>query len=157
MSFNLFFLILMNSADSIAKNETVKTDFSHIPRVAKKSGDLKILIVEDDDINMLLINIILNKQKIKSIKAYNGQEAVNLCKKENFDFVLMDIGLPVMDGISAARKIRKNEKETGFRTSIIALTAHVDEETVRKCIDSGIDFHLSKPIDENLLFEILLK
>ncbi len=146
----------MNSAVSIVTKDPLNTDLFQIPRKGKKPSEMKILIVEDDDINMLLIDIIMKKKKIESFKAFNGEEAVELCKKENFDFILMDIGLPYMNGISAAREIRKIEKKSGHRTSIVALTAHVDEESVRECIDCGMDFHLSKPIDEKLLFDILM-
>ncbi|VAW18094.1 hypothetical protein MNBD_BACTEROID01-1375 [hydrothermal vent metagenome] len=107
-----------------------------------------ILIAEDNDMNYLLLEELLVKSKAKLIRASNGQEAVDLCKKlPGIDLVLMDIRMPVMDGYEAIRKIK------GYRPGlpIIAQSAFAMLEDERKALDAGSDDYISKPIKKSLL------
>ena len=111
----------------------------------------KILIADDNPINLDLATRLLNKKGHEVTTAENGKEAVDLFLQGSFDVILMDLEMPVIGGIEAARQIRAKEKalsvETPAYTPIIAMTAH-DQETERTaCLVIGMDGFISKPID----------
>jgi CheY-like chemotaxis protein len=86
--------------------------------------------------------------------ARNGEDAVNQWKSKHYDLILMDVQMPVMDGLTATQTIRKCEEENKFDTiPIIGMTAHALVEDRQKCIDSGMTDYLSKPIDSQQLKE----
>jgi signal transduction histidine kinase/DNA-binding response OmpR family regulator len=118
---------------------------------------LKILIAEDVDLNMLLLRtIISNKFPYSKItEAYNGQKAVDAYKKEKPDLIFMDVQMPEKDGFEATLEIRELEKVSGHFTPIVALTANALESEKRKCLEVGMDFFLTKPIDKEKLSEVL--
>ncbi|MEA2021227.1 MAG: response regulator, partial [Candidatus Caldatribacteriota bacterium] len=82
---------------------------------------------------------------------------LDLLDNNEFDFILMDVQMPEMDGIKAAREIRKREEETGKHIPIIALTANAFEEDKKKCLEAGMDEYATKPIKINELFSIIEK
>ena len=98
---------------------------------------------------------LLEKQGWKISVANNGKEVLNLLDKNKFDFILMDVQMPEMDGIEATREIRKKEKETGKHIPIIALTANAFKEDKKKCLEAGMDEYATKPIKINELFSII--
>jgi len=111
----------------------------------------KILLADDNPINLDLTTRLLEKKDHEVTTAENGQEAVDLFLKGSFDVILMDLEMPKISGIEAARQIRAKEKassiDTPAYTPIIAMTAH-DEETERTaCLVVGMDGFISKPID----------
>jgi len=111
----------------------------------------KILIADDNPINLDLTTRLLKKKGHEIITAENGKEAVNLFLQDSFDVILMDLEMPIIGGIEAARQIRAKEKalsiDTPTYTPIIAMTAH-DQETERTaCLVVGMDGFISKPID----------
>ncbi len=111
----------------------------------------KILLADDNPINLDLTTRLLKKKGHEVTTAENGQEAVDLFLKGSFDVILMDLEMPIISGIEAARQIRAKEKassiDTPAYTPIIAMTAH-DEETERTaCLVVGMDGFISKPID----------
>jgi len=111
----------------------------------------KILLADDNPINLDLTTRLLEKKGHEVTTAENGQEAVDLFLKGSFDVILMDLEMPIISGIEAARQIRAKEKassiDTPAYTPIIAMTAH-DEETERTaCLVVGMDGFISKPID----------
>ncbi|MCI0526917.1 MAG: response regulator [Nitrospira sp.] len=114
----------------------------------------KILIVEDVELNRdLLVQLLEDDYKI--LVAVDGMAAVELTEREHPDLILMDLSLPVMDGWEAARRIKANEALKHI--PIIALSAHAmvgDEEKAREC---GCDDYLSKPLNDEILFEKLRK
>jgi protein-histidine pros-kinase len=110
----------------------------------------KILIADDNPVNLDLATRLLRKKGHEITSAENGKEAVELFLKDSFDVILMDLEMPVIGGIEAARQIRAKEKalsvETPAYTPIIAMTAH-DQETERTaCLVVGMDGFISKPI-----------
>jgi PAS domain S-box-containing protein len=108
---------------------------------------LDILLAEDSPTNQTLAVAILNKSGHKATVANNGVEAFNMFKTQTFDVVLMDVQMPEMDGIEAAREVRRFEQQNGReQTPIIALTAHVMQEDRRRCAEAGMDGYLSKPL-----------
>ncbi|MGR3219869.1 MAG: response regulator, partial [Candidatus Anammoxibacter sp.] len=126
------------------------------PMRAETNGSLKILLVEDNVDNRNLILAYLKKTNHKIETANNGQIAVDMFKSTEFDLVLMDIEMPVMDGYTATRMIRQWEVEQGNnRTVILALSAHALKEHEKKSLEAGCDKHLTKPIRKKLLMETL--
>ena len=116
----------------------------------------KILLVDDNPDNRLLIRAYLKKTPVEVREAENGKVALALFQEEKFDLVFMDIHMPEMDGHEATRSIRtweKNHQRT--ETPVIALTAHATREEIEKCIQSGCNRHLGKPIKKEKLMEIL--
>ena len=111
-----------------------------------------ILIAEDTDSNYLLLTIILRK-KFNLIRAVNGQETIELFKEKKPDIILMDIKMPVMDGLCATREIRKDDAEI----PIIALTANAFDSDRQKSFDAGCSDYMAKPIIAADLLEMIKK
>jgi len=122
---------------------------------AIKDKLFKILLAEDNLINQKLTVRLLEKQGWQATVANNGKEVLNLLDKNKFDFILMDVQMPEMDGIEAAREIRKREEETGKHIPIVALTANAFEEDKKKCLEAGMDEYATKPIKIDELFSII--
>ena len=116
---------------------------------------LRILVAEDNAVNLLLIKRLLEKRGHTVLSASNGREALNILEKANWtgiDVALMDIQMPEMDGLQATAVIREHEKLTGEHLPIVAVTAHVMANDREKCIEAGMDDYVSKPLDPNMLF-----
>ena len=134
----------------------VKTEIP-APTPAKLAA-LKILLVEDAENNRMLIRSYLKKTPFIVEEAENGQIALEKFQKGAYDVVLMDMQMPVMDGYTATREIRKWEKETGAGpTPVLALTAHVFQEDVEKSLDAGCNAHLTKPIRKEALLAAIVE
>ncbi len=122
----------------------------------KTYEDVKILVAEDNSINLKLLETILIQENYKVVSAKNGQIAVDHYLKEEFDLVLMDINMPIMDGVTANRLIKEvNKFDKRPFTPVIALTAHAlsgDEERIMK---AGLDAHIPKPINKEFLLETI--
>jgi len=116
---------------------------------------LTLLLAEDNPVNQLLAIRILEKQGHRVEAVANGQEAVELSAHGRFDAVLMDVQMPVMDGLLATRRIREREKLTGAHVPIIALTANAMDEDQGTCAAAGMDAFLSKPIRASELLALL--
>ena len=109
----------------------------------------KVLIVEDNHLNMRLIEMILESDNYTLLKATDGQEALDIAAREHPDLVLMDIRLPKLNGLEVARKLKKNAQLSHI--PIIALTAHAMKGDMEKAIEAGCDSYISKPIDTRQL------
>ncbi len=114
---------------------------------------LKILLADDQPINVALVEKLLTRRGHSVITAENGVQAVEAFKKNLFDAVLMDMQMPVMDGLEATRKIRQyeadQEAQRGSRShvAIIAMTANDDDTDRQACKDAGMDGFITKPIE----------
>jgi signal transduction histidine kinase/ActR/RegA family two-component response regulator len=123
----------------------------------KNLQGMKVLVVEDNNINALVINRFLDKWSVLMTRANNGKEAINELCENNYDLILMDLQMPVMDGKQATRIIR-NEKGSGYNTiPIIALTADATADTQNKILQLGFDQYLSKPFNPDALYRLLKK
>ncbi|MGN7611780.1 PAS domain S-box protein [Magnetococcales bacterium HHB-1] len=117
---------------------------------------LKILLVDDSEDNRLLVQAFLKKIEPQLVMVENGQQAIDQFKKNEFDLVLMDIQMPVMDGYEATRQIRLWEKlKKAKPTPVIALTAHAMAEESKQIIAAGCDYHLTKPIRKKRLLDTI--
>lgn len=114
-----------------------------------------ILVAEDYPVNQRVIQHMLTKIGYQVELVSDGSQAVSLCSSKTFDCVLMDMMMPIMDGITAAKTIRQNESSLPHRTPIIAVTANADSTQERRCIDAGMDGFISKPFSINQLRQII--
>ena len=119
---------------------------------------LHLLIVEDQEMNAEVLADLLELENISSEWAENGKRGVEMfaeSEKGRFDVILMDMRMPVMDGLTATREIRKLDHPDALTIPIIALSANAFEEDVRQCLEAGMNAHLSKPVDLDRLKETL--
>ena len=107
---------------------------------------IKVLLAEDNSVNQTLAIRLLEKRGHHVILAVNGREALDALERESFDLVLMDVQMPVLDGLTAIRTVRKKEVESGGHMPIIALTAHAMKGDRERCIEAGADDYMTKPI-----------
>jgi signal transduction histidine kinase/CheY-like chemotaxis protein len=115
-----------------------------------------ILLVEDNPDNRMLIKAYLKKTPHSMDEAENGSIAVDMFKQNHYDFVFMDVQMPVMDGHEATRQIRTWEKEQNKDpATIVSLTAHAIKEEIDKCMAAGCNWHLSKPIKKATLLQTI--
>ena len=127
----------------------------------EKEIDLKgytALLVEDNELNMEIARILLQDEGMNIIEAKNGKEAVEIFKgsiPNTFDFIFMDIMMPVMDGLEATKQIRKLERFDAKKIPIIAMTANAFDEDRKECINAGMNEHIGKPIDIGELKKII--
>jgi PAS domain S-box-containing protein len=113
----------------------------------------RILLVEDNEMNQLVAKTILEQSAMKVTVATNGAEAVEFAKNHPYDMILMDMQMPIMDGLKATKVIRN----TGIKTPIIALTANAVKGERDKCLEVGMDDFLAKPFEENVLLNLIFK
>ena len=129
--------------------------------VSEKSiKGLHILLAEDNELNMEIAEFMLQNEGTVVTKAWNGQEAVELFRKSKpgeFDVILMDIMMPVMNGYEATKKIRSLDREDAKVIPIIAMTANAFTEDRLRAKEAGMDEHIAKPVDGKLLINIIYK
>ena len=136
-------------------DQNVNTQLSDMENPETKS----LLVVDDNEINRRLIRATLVRLGYKVDLAANGAEAVDKFSQNTYYAILMDIMMPVMDGIEATVAIRKIESDRRFlenqRVKIIALTANAYEDERTKLFESGMDYYMNKPLDVEELQKIL--
>lgn len=133
----------------------------HLPKAKEadseapaRSCPLDILLVEDSPANAMLIGLYLKDSGHTLTLAENGKNALDLCRKNRFDLVLMDIEMPVMDGVECTRRLRQWERENGRQPArVVALTAHALNEVRDRVLSCGCDSFLTKPITRQELLK----
>lgn len=116
---------------------------------------LHVLIVDDNDVNLRVVSGILNNNKHTSSTALNGEEAIEKLTNNNFDLILMDMEMPVMDGVTATAKIRDMDNPEKASIPIIAMTANVINEDIERCRQAGMNDYTSKPINPEKMFQTI--
>ncbi len=117
-----------------------------------------VLLCEDHPMNVLVARKLLENKGLNVVCASNGEDAVKIFESsvtDYFDIILMDIRMPVMDGLTATRKIRALDREDASFVPIVAMTANAYDEDIKRSIDSGMNAHLAKPIDPELLYKTI--
>jgi two-component system CheB/CheR fusion protein len=116
--------------------------------------DTELLLAEDNEVNRIIFTELIRADlpDIKITTAANGEEAINWLKKKKFDLLLMDIQMPKIDGLTAARLIRAHETAEIRKIPIIALSAYARKSEINECIEAGMNGYLSKPLDKNEFF-----
>lgn len=136
-------------------HEKIELDQLHAKPLSKKQGEgIRILLVEDYAVNQELIMRFLSSSGYDIDLAYNGKEAIKLAGQGQYDLVLMDVEMPVMNGYEATRRIR-SAGNTGGEIPIIALTAHSDQGVREKCLEAGMNDYLAKPLNKEALISII--
>jgi PAS domain S-box-containing protein len=120
----------------------------------RPSQSRSVLVVEDNDLNRQMVQVMLSRRGHHVTTAANGAEALTAFKEKRFDLIFMDIQMPVMDGLEACRRIRELEGEKQH-TPIVAMTAHAMQGDALMCLEAGMDDYISKPIDPQLVFQLL--
>jgi len=116
---------------------------------------LRVLLAEDNRINQKVALNILKKRNYRVVLAHNGREALQAYERDPFDLILMDVQMPELSGFEATAMIRDREKATGSRVPIIAMTAHAMKGDRERCIESGMDGYVSKPVQQIDLFSAI--
>jgi PAS domain S-box-containing protein len=126
-----------------------------IPEIEKSYGSLRILLAEDNISNQKVTLQILKKLGYRADAVVNGQEVLKALERQPYDVVLMDVKMPIMNGIEAARKIRERWPENGPK--IVAITAYALHGDREKCLEAGMDDYISKPVQIEDLAKVLEK
>jgi len=146
--------------DAFGQN-VAKTGMKHLSGRQAEMEALKpiqgasLLVVEDNEINQQVARELLEQALFRVDIANHGKEAIDLVSKHQYDCVLMDVQMPVMDGFTATRELRKDERYK--KMPILAMTANATHEDRKRCEEAGMDDHIAKPIIPKVLFETLLK
>ena len=115
----------------------------------------KVLVCDDEKDIVSAISIYLTSDGYEVIPARNGLEALDIVKHNDVHLVLMDIMMPVMDGMTATRAIRSFARADAKTIPIIAMTANAFDEDAKKCMEAGMNAHLTKPIEIDRVIEVL--
>ncbi len=118
---------------------------------------LKVLLVEDNGVNQKVAVRMLQKLGCEVVVAGDGQQALEVLERDSFDVVLMDVQMPVMDGLTATRLLRTREQGTGRHQIVIALTANAMRSDREQCFEAGMDDYLSKPLTLEALRMVLMR
>ncbi len=145
---------VVESADGRAGN-AVPTSAEELIAQLGSLEHVRVLLVEDNKINQMVLKAILRKVNLKVDLANNGYEAIDKVQAHDYDFVFMDVQMPEMDGLSATARIRQDDR---FRDlPIVAMTAHAMVGDREKSLSAGMNDHLTKPIDPVEVFRVLKK
>lgn len=141
------------------KSKLKNLDNTSRPNLAKNKSleGLKVLVAEDNKMNQFYIKQLLSSLGVEADIAENGEEAVKIHQsgKVDYDLILMDMHMPVMNGLEAIASIRQSNKDAIKKVPIVACSADVFPESRKKAINAGIDFYLTKPLKEEALKEVL--
>ena len=148
----LFEAISRALGEPIAKRKRRDT---RIDERLERIGSSHILLAEDSLVNQKLAVALLEKYGNTVVVANNGREALAALKTQQFDFVLMDVQMPDMDGLEATATLREREKETGEHMPVIAMTAYAMKGDRQRCLAAGMDDYVSKPIHAEALFDTI--
>jgi signal transduction histidine kinase/DNA-binding response OmpR family regulator len=151
----LFDTIMQAFGKAVPETSRVAQRKEQEDKALKDIQGAQVLLVEDNEINQQVAREILESAGLNVALANDGQEAVNAVKESNYDAVLMDVQMPVMDGYTATREIRKDERFKEL--PIIAMTAHAMAGDEDKSLEAGMNGHVAKPIDPDQLFATLQK
>ncbi|MFM1773217.1 MAG: hypothetical protein RLZZ71_2359 [Bacteroidota bacterium] len=134
--------------------EKTKQDIVEMTDLQKSLKGLRVLAVEDNELNRMVLQVILKKCEVVVSIAHNGQEAIDMIQEDEYDIVLMDVQMPIVDGLEATKYIREELKYT---TPIIGLSANAMREEVEICRQAGMNDYLVKPYSERALVEVMKK
>jgi CheY-like chemotaxis protein len=125
----------------------------------EKNQDIKLLLAEDNPINQRIMMLTFKRMGVKCDFASDGKEAYEMYQENLYHLILMDMEMPVMDGLEASSLIRKFEKETNQskRAYIVALTGNEISEKKEECIEAGMDDFMEKPLQHDLLSELFAR
>jgi len=126
-----------------------------VASAAERVRGLRILLAEDNVVNQKLAVLLLEKHDHRVTVVDDGRKVIDAFQQEPFDLILMDVQMPVMDGFAAVREIRQLEAASDRRIPIVAMTAHAMKGDRERCLDSGMDGYVSKPIQPQKLYDAI--
>lgn len=144
--------IVVDQAEARAPQAQAQVGAEEEARFAALQGR-RILVVDDHPVNRRVIRLFLEPFECDLVEAEDGQQALEALDREAVDIVLMDVNMPVMDGLEATRRLRMDARFQ--RLPVVALTADVMVAQVRTCLDAGCDAHVAKPIDLRNLLSVM--
>ena len=145
----------------------LKTDYSRLESneaVYKKITDevslegVKVLLCEDNALNRRVAESMLKERGMQTVTAVNGKEAVDIFNSSDigyFDIILMDIRMPVMNGLDATRMIREADRQDAKTIPVIALTANAYNDEIKLCKEAGMNNHISKPVNIQIFYSVI--
>jgi len=153
---------LRSKRSSDNKNEHLDNTTTQIDDLRQMDGKFtgkKMLIAEDIEINREVLISLLEHTGLVIVSVENGKEALDMVEAatDMYDIILMDVQMPVMDGLEATRRIRTLPSYKSNRLPIIAMTANVFKDDIKDCLEAGMDDHIGKPLDIERVFEVLNK
>jgi CheY-like chemotaxis protein len=149
-------LPLTKLRDAGAAKARPETDARASGAEVENDAPLRVLAAEDNPVNRMVLQTLLNQVGVDPILVEDGEQALQAWRGANWDLILMDVQMPVMDGVTASQAIRREESQTGRpRTPIIALTANVMREQVEGYRAAGIDDVVAKPIEIERLLDAI--
>lgn len=160
LEFPLYRQVITKLANGLTDSKIDAQTFQTKVKTTKKTDDgenllgLNILLVEDNLVNQLVATKLLESLQATVVIAQNGQEALEKLPSQAFDIVLMDIQMPIMDGLTASERIRALPQYNAL--PIIAMTAHAREEDIQQCMAAGMNLHIAKPISFHVLRDSIL-
>jgi CheY-like chemotaxis protein len=131
------------------------TSASTAIKITNTENTINVLIAEDNEINLLIAESYLKDISVNILSACNGQLAVDLFKSQDFDVILMDCQMPVMNGLLATKEIRQLELNRDDHTPIIAITANAFKDDQEACFAAGMDDFISKPYKKDQLLKAI--
>ncbi|MCI5208438.1 MAG: response regulator, partial [Candidatus Electrothrix sp. ATG2] len=148
---SFLFTVNLSTADDSSTTSTKKQIASKNESTSISGSE--ILVVEDNPLNQQVARELLEIKQVNVTTVKNGQEAIDAVQQQRFDVILMDIQMPVLDGYAATREIRKDSRFA--QLPIIAMTANALKEDSQKCFDAGMNDHIAKPFDPDVLYQSL--
>jgi CheY-like chemotaxis protein len=143
-------------AGTATANDATATNMIQKPQILTAAQPLQVLVAEDGLMNRRLAHRLLTKEGHHVTLADNGAQALSRLRRARYDVVLMDVEMPVMNGLAATVALRHHERKMGRYTPVIALTSNTDRE---ECLAAGMDAFLSKPLDidafRNVVAEVM--
>ena len=136
----------MSSSSSVTIDQP---EVEVIAPTTENLAGLKVLLVEDNPVNQLVATKLLESMQADVVVAQNGQQALDKLPLAKIDIILMDIQMPIMDGLTATQHIRAQSQYSHL--PIIAMTAHAREADKQQCLAAGMNLHIAKPISLNVL------
>jgi two-component system sensor histidine kinase/response regulator len=126
------------------------------PNAGEPASTPLILIVDDDLLNQRVLTNLLKRKQLASTTARSGKECLDKTSNQHFDLILLDIQMPEMDGFATAQHLRDREAQQNLpRIPIVALTALREAHTRERCLECGMDDHLTKPVNTEALFSTI--
>lgn len=154
---NIYKPLAVHSFVNIIEKTQEKTAIKTVPQISFTAPDAKVLVVDDNEVNLLVARGFMKRYGIIIEMATRGIDAVEMVKKKKYDIIFMDHLMPEMDGIETAMEIRKIDNDYAKFIPIVALTANVAEDVRKMFMNKGFRGFMTKPIQSEVLSDILLK
>ena len=150
-----WFTVLLGKALPLPPSDTTQAVRHATQDLSLCHRNARFLLVEDEPFNQEITQEMLHEEGMAADLAANGAEAVEMAHQKRYDLILMDMQMPIMDGVEATQRIRKIP---GYEhTPIVAMTANAFHEDKQRCLAAGMNEHVAKPVEPDQLFRVIAK